>query len=280
MAMTRRLRVASHWLAGLRNGVSAADLARFLAGPTCEVTSRRYIDAVREEKDGLTVRLRGIDRTLHWPAGQPLYPLYMVLTEALEKRNWHYYEIAETRVTPDDIVADCGAAEGIFALLVHSRARHVYAIEPSELWRASLERTFAGAPNVTILPVALGGEPGRAYLSGGALDSALSGESDEGARPVTVETIDRLFADRERALTYLKADLEGFEVEMLAGAERTISRYRPKIAITTYHRAEHAREIADFLRRVEPRYRIRTKGIDAATGAPVMLHAWVPEEGA
>jgi FkbM family methyltransferase len=280
MAMTRRLRVASHWLTGQRNGVSAADLARFLAGPTCEVTSRRYIDSVREEHDGMTVRLHGIDRALHWPAGQPLYPLYMVLTEALDIRNWHYYEIAETRVTPDDIVADCGAAEGVFALLVHARARHVYAIEPSELWRASLERTFADASNVTVLPVALGAEPGHAYLSGGALDSAVSAEKNEGARAVTVETIDRLFADRDRELTYLKADLEGFEVEMLAGAERTIARYRPKIAITTYHRAEHARAIADFLRRVEPRYRVRTKGIDATTGAPVMLHAWVPAEGA
>jgi hypothetical protein len=77
-------------------------------------------------------------------------------------------------------------------------------------------------------------------------------------------------------LTYLKADLEGFELAMLRGAERTISRYRPKLAITTYHRADHASEIAAFLRRVEPRYRILTKGIDAVTGSPVMLHAWVP----
>ena len=65
---------------------------------------------------------------------------------------------------------------------------------------------------------------------------------------------------------------------MLAGAERTIARDCPKIAITTYHRAEHAREIEAFLHRVEPRYRVRTKGIDAGTGSPVMLHAWIPAE--
>jgi FkbM family methyltransferase len=277
MALARRLRVASRWLTGDRNGVSAVDLARFLTGPTCEVSSRRYIASARADADGQTVLLHGVERPLHWPSGQPLYPLYMVLTETLDTHNWHYYEIPQTRVAPDDVVADCGAAEGIFALLVHARARHVYAIEPSPLWTASLRRTFAGVPNVTVLPVALGAEPGEAFLAGGALDSTVSARSADGAHGVTVETIDRLFADRDRPLTYLKADLEGFETSMLAGAERTIARYRPKIAITTYHRAEHAEEIAAMLRRIEPRYEVLTKGIDAATGAPVMLHAWVPD---
>jgi FkbM family methyltransferase len=276
MALTRRLRIFSRWLTGHRNGVSASDLVRFLTGPTCAAESREYIESVTEHGDDVVVRLRGVQRPLHWPRGEALYPLYMVLAETLNPENWHYYEIAETRVTGDDIVADCGAAEGIFALLVQSRARCVYAIEPSPHWTASLERTFADATNVTVLPVAIGAAQGQAYLSGGALDSTVSADGRSGGHAVTVETIDHLFADQDRALTYLKADLEGFELEMLEGARRTIARYRPKIAITTYHCADHAERIAAFLRDVEPRYRVRTKGIDADTGSPVMLHAWVP----
>jgi FkbM family methyltransferase len=276
MAITRRLQIASRWLRGQRNGVSASELVQFLSGPTCAVASRKFILSTEQRGDSLVVHLRGLDRPLIWPSDQPIYALQMVLSEALDARNWHYYEIPETRVTPDDVVADCGAAEGIFSLLVQPRAAHVYAIEPAPHWTSSLERTFAGAPNVTVLPVALGDRPGRAYLSGGALDSAVSGAKQPGASEVTVETIDHLFVDLDRPLTYLKADLEGFELAMLAGAERTIARYRPKIAITTYHVAEHAAEIAAFLRRVEPRYRILTKGIDAITGSPVMLHAWMP----
>ena len=274
MALPRRLRIASRWLRGQRNGVSAVELAQFLASPTCEVNSRQYIASIEEDGDFRVVHLRGIDRPLYWPREQPLYALQMVLSEALDARNWHYYELPETRVTADDVVADCGAAEGIFALLAQPRAAHVYAIEPAPHWTASLERTFTGAPNVTVLPVALGDRHGQAYLAGGALDSSVSASGENGAREVTVETIDRLFVERDRPLTYLKADLEGFELAMLAGAERTIARYRPKIAITTYHRGEHAEEIAAFLRRVDPRYRVHTKGIDAITGSPVMLHAW------
>jgi FkbM family methyltransferase len=276
MALARRFRVFSHWLTGHRNGVSAGDLTRFLTGPTCVAESRQFIESIEERADGTVVRLRGVERPLRWPKGEGLYPLYMVLVETLDPRNWHFYEVPETRVSADDIVADCGAAEGIFALLVHSRARRVYAVEPSPHWTSSLERTFADAANVTVLPVALGAAPGEAYLSGGALDSVVSNVGREGGHAVAVETIDRLFIDRDQPLTYLKADLEGFELEMLEGARRTIARYRPKIAITTYHQADHAERIAQFLRDVEPGYRVRTKGIDADTGSPVMLHAWVP----
>jgi FkbM family methyltransferase len=276
MALTRRLQIASHWLRGHRNGVTASDLARFLASPTCEANSRQFISTMDPVGDWLVVRLRGVDRPLYWPREQPLYALQMVLSEALDATNWHYYEVAETRVTPDDVVADCGAAEGIFSLVVQARAKQVFAIEPAPHWTSSLSKTFADAPNVTIVASALGAAPGQAYLSGGVLDSAVSETSSEDARAVTVETIDRLFADRDRPLTYLKADLEGFELAMLAGAERTIARYLPKLAITTYHRADHAEAIATFLGRVDPRYRVHTKGIDAITGSPVMLHAWVP----
>ena len=247
-----------------------------LIGPTCTVVSQRYIESVELADSDLIVRLRGLDRPLRWPVGFPLYSLYMVLAETFNETNWHYYEVPETRVTADDIVADCGAAEGVFALAVHSRARRVYAIEPAPHWTAALGRTFADAHNVTVLPVALGATHGVAYLAGGTLNSAITHSAVETGHRVNVETIDRLFVESRCALSYLKADLEGSELEMLAGAARTIAEYRPKIAITTYHRAEHADWIETFLRRVEPRYRVRTKGIDARTGSPVMLHAWVP----
>ena len=93
--------------------------------------------------------------------------------------------------------------------------------------------------------------------------------------PVQARTVDSLFADRNLPLTYIKADLEGAELRMLAGAERTIRLNKPRIAITTYHEAHHADAITAFLRRIDPAYRILTKGIEHRAGAPVMLHAWV-----
>ena len=280
MSARRRLRILTRWLAGERNGVTAPELARMLAGPTCVAQSGRYIESVEVCDEGTIVRLRGMERRLHWPPRYSLHSLFMVLAETSNERNWHFYEVPETRVAPGDTVADCGAAEGIFSLAVHSRARWVYAFEPAPHWRETLARTFATAENVTVLPVALGAVPGEAHLAGGALDSSITTSAVDGAHRVRVETIDRLFVEAGRPLSYLKADLEGWELEMLSGASRSIAESRPKIAITTYHHADHADLIAEFLRRVEPRYRMRTKGIDARTGCPVMLHAWAPPRSA
>ncbi len=271
--MNRRLRVLAHWLRGRKNGTSALEVARFLFGPTCTRKAGRHIDSISDAGDHLLVRLRQADRPLYWPKEVDLYPLYMVLAETTDVQDWHFYEVDETRVTPQDVVVDCGAAEGIFGLLVHGRAKQVYLIEPSPMWHAPLHLSFRDAQNVVVLPYALAEAPGEARMSGGALDSRLveSGAGDK----VAIETIDRLFHDRGIRISYLKADLEGHEVAMLAGAERTLRRDLPKIAITTYHHPEHARQIATYLKELDPRYRIRTKGIEAEAGAPVMLHAWV-----
>jgi FkbM family methyltransferase len=275
MALNRRLRTCSHWLAGRRNGVSPIDLARFVVTPPCTVKARRHIDSVEDAGEHLAIRLHGVARPLFWPKGLDLYALYMVIAETREPDDWHYYEVPETSVRSDDVIADCGSAEGIFALYAAPRARHVYAIEPSPVWTETLKRTFAGADNVTVVPAALGAVAGEAFLRGGALDSMVSDVAAGAEKRVDVETLDRLFYDQGRELTYLKADLEGYELEMLAGGEQTIGTYLPKVAITTYHRAEHAQAIARFLRRLEPRYEVRVKGIAADTGSPLMLHAWV-----
>lgn len=37
---------------------------------------------------------------------------------------------------------------------------------------------------------------------------------------------------------YIKLDIEGAELDMLRGAAKTISRWKPKMAISAYHRGE------------------------------------------
>ncbi len=69
--------------------------------------------------------------------------------------------------------------------------------------------------------------------------------------------------------------MEGYEMIMLAGASDIIREYKPKIAITTYHQEQHARQIQDFLKSIVPSYQIMVKGLEERKGAPVMLHAWV-----
>ena len=49
-------------------------------------------------------------------------------------------------------------------------------------------------------------------------------------------------------IDYLKADVEGFEIDLLEGARGLIARDAPRIAITVYHRANDWRAIRDLRR--------------------------------
>jgi hypothetical protein len=49
--------------------------------------------------------------------------------------------------------------------------------------------------------------------------------------------LDELLADEAPSL--IKMDIEGFELEALAGAQQVIHRCRPIMAITVYHLSDH-----------------------------------------
>ena len=270
--MNRRLAILLHWLAGRRNGVGARELLQFLTTPPCRFRASPLINAIDEEGDVYRIHVAGTDGSLVWPKSIDLRWLYMTLVEQSYPDDWHFYQTPETSVHPDDIVVDCGAAEGLFSLLVANRARKVYAIEPLPVWVECLRATFERASNVEILPCALSNETGHSQLLSRGFMSQLGVNGDVG---VNVETVDNLFFHRGLGVSYLKADLEGHDFMMLQGAQETIANSSPKIAITTYHQPQHAELMMEYLRSLNHHYQFRTRGIEASAGAPVMLHAWI-----
>jgi FkbM family methyltransferase len=151
-------------------------------------------------------------------------------------------------VPRDGVVFDVGAHAGQYAKLFARLAPEgqVYAIEPGSYARSIL-RTAVWArrlSNVAILPVALGAEPGLARLvipikASGALGFGLShlGHPEErwprvAAELVAQTTIDRLAETLQLdRLDFIKADIEGNEMRMLEGAERSLVRFRPRLLL-------------------------------------------------
>ena len=267
-----------YWLKGSRNNMTLSDLLRFVLSPTRTMIARRLIQSATPlEETGLSqVRAVGVHAPFFFPLGTPRDEVDQVLCDILKPDQWHYYEIPQTAVRPEDVVADCGAAEGLFTLTVAHRCRHVFAIEPAPAFVKALERTLAGLANVSILPYALAESDGVVRLSVDGITSRVT-ETADGCL-VPSRTIDSLFIRQGRRLDYLKADLEGAEVSMLRGAIETIRACVPRIAITTYHRREHAEQIAALLRDIHPDYHIFVKGIMPQDSRPVMLHAWIDDK--
>jgi FkbM family methyltransferase len=269
--MNRRIGIAKHWFFTNKNSVGLTEIVKNVFDATCTEKAKKIVTKVEQDEHYYIVYLKNVEYPVYYPIDMPLKSLWQVISESFYPSQWHFYEIPETKVSKNDVVVDCGAAEGLFGLLVANRCSKVYAIEPLPSFVKALQCTFKHFKNVDIMPLGLGDFPGIAYMDDNSIASSIG---TEGNTCVKIETLDNLFYEQGIAVSYLKADLEGFEMNMLKGAVRTIKANKPKIAITTYHKKEHAQEIEALLKEIHPTYQVKVKGIEDRNGAPVMLHAW------
>lgn len=148
----------------------------------------------------------------------------------------------------DAVVFDVGAHAGQFAKLFAAAAPEgqVYAFEPGSYARSILRCAvwLNRLSNVSIVPLALGAEPGLAVLnlpekaSGSAgFGLAHLGASEARWAKVMQEVVGQTTIDAmvERLglgrLDFIKADIEGWEVQLLRGASGTLDRLRPRLLI-------------------------------------------------
>jgi len=91
---------------------------------------------------------------------------------------------------------------------------------------------------IEVIPCALSDNAGSMdFHTSGSRGSGGNGANRRGAdTQVQTETIDRLCADFHPDL--IKLDVEGWEAEALRGAEETLLRDRPALAVSLYHRAQ------------------------------------------
>lgn len=267
-----RLKVLKHYFQN-SNNVTFAELLRYFFAPSYKAIAKKYISKIERGEKFDQVYFTGIEEPMFYPKGIHEHSLHLVTVESFIKHNWHYYQIPQTTVTPEDVVVDCGAAEGLFALIVKNKCKKIYLIEPLKKFVESLHQTFKNSKNVEILPFAVSDREFTSYITSNDISSALTDK--EGGEKITVTTLDRLFLEKNERITYLKMDLEGHDFNALVGAEQLIRKYKPKIAITTYHHKDHATQMEQFLKSIVPEYTILCKGIYQETGSPVMLHAWI-----
>ncbi len=269
--MNRRLQVMKWSLARRTTGGPLSTWFKNMAAADTRSLALKVIEDVETDGDYLVFKLRNCSRPLYYPQGLPLAPLHQTIAEQWYAWQWHFYEEPETRVEPGEVVFDCGAAEGVFSLAIYARAQKVVVFEPLPEFVRSLRKTFQDVENVTICESALGDQTAHLYLERNGIASAIVAHPT--STEILVQRADDFVARENIGPTYIKADIEGYEIKMLEGAKECIRTYGPKIAITTYHVASHAEEITRLLKHINPRYRIRVKGVEERAGAPVMLHA-------
>lgn len=75
--------------------------------------------------------------------------------------------------------------------------------------------------------------------------------SKEGIDQIAVVNMDSYIKEK---VTFIKMDIEGAELEALKGCQNTIKKYRPKLAISVYHKKEDLIEIPKYIMSLVPDY--------------------------
>jgi len=81
-----------------------------------------------------------------------------------------------------------------------------------------------------------------------------SGFSEDGGVEVRITSIDQ--AVKDLPVSFIKLDVEGFELPALRGAKKTICRCRPRMAVCAYHKKEDLVELPKFLLDLEMDYQL------------------------
>ncbi len=206
---------------------------------------------------------------------------HLLCSESLLKevfvRN-QYFEVSEFNLlSQNEIFVDCGAFVGdtIESFLINKVATFdtIYAFEPTEkTFRAMsirkdrlLKEWALDDDRIVLVQKAVGSENGSIILNETVNVETTNSISkvDFGNRKnientitMQVTTIDKYFENIENKPTFIKADIEGAEIDMIIGAQKIIVNNKPKIAICLYHNIDDLYEIPLLLKRLNPEYKM------------------------
>lgn len=143
------------------------------------------------------------------------------------------------------VAIDVGAHGGQITRLLAKMvpAGQVIAVEPNSYTRSILRMAIwsRGCRNVMVVATALGAKCGTALIRtpikrrgdmGYGLSNLLDGGAHSIAELVPVVTLDALVEELGLSrLDFIKADIEGFEAELISGAHEALTKFRPALLL-------------------------------------------------
>lgn len=190
-------------------------------------------------------------------------------------------EIIGTRLANNEIFCDCGAFRGETSIsfkkflddLGVKGYSHIYAFEPDHSNVEDMMKRISDLSNIDVVEAGVSDKTGKRYFESDMGSSSKI--SDEGSICIDVFSIDDFFKDKMPP-TYIKMDIEGSELSALLGAEQTIRKSKPKLAVCIYHKKEDLVEIPKYILSLNSEYKLYVRSY-SRMGVETVLYA-VPNE--
>ncbi|OPL07655.1 MAG: hypothetical protein AVO33_04185 [delta proteobacterium ML8_F1] len=183
-------------------------------------------------------------------------------TGGLELGSEGTYEKFGLYVHEKDVVIDAGANMGLFTAYALNRgAGEVHAFEPVEENFEILKKTIAvNLLGERVVPVkkALSQAKETASISAKGTSSSLvmmkEGDALEEIQTIALdEYVEEQGLER---VDFIKADIEGAERLLLQGAMKTLGKFKPALAICTYHLPDDREVLTELILKANPAYEI------------------------
>jgi len=171
----------------------------------------------------------------------------------------YQYFFNHLQLGKNEVFIDCGAYIGdtIDEFLKRCQEyRQIIAFEPEPENFKKLKKKHGANSKITLMNAGVYDKEGEIlFEKQGGLSRIIDGQDNEQSKfiSIPVKTIDSMNLEK---VSFIKMDIEGAELNALKGAEKTIVKNKPKLAICLYHSNEDMIRIAEYIHDLIPEYKL------------------------
>lgn len=154
----------------------------------------------------------------------------------------------------NEVFVDAGGFDGDTAEAFATRYpdyRKIMLFEPSARNMTAARARLAPLRDIAYFPIGLSDDPGRLRFDPD--NGSASAVIDSGGEEIVVDTLDAIVHE---PVSFIKMDLEGWEMQALRGARGHIASDRPKLAIAVYHASADLRLVHQYIKTFGHGYRV------------------------
>lgn len=205
---------------------------------------------------------------------------YLQAAYDLSKKREEYFDEDIFKFNENEVFVDCGGYHGETTemFVKHcNQYKRAYVYEPLMENAEKCRENLANYENITIRQAGVGRKPEKLLFNtstehgaDGSFARVASHQEVDASAALEVTSLDE---DIKEPVTFIKMDVECFELEAITGAAGHIANDSPKLAICIYHMVSDIWEIPKLINEINPNYDYFLRHYNATQNWDLVLYA-------